>query len=368
MSESNAARADRGPSETQTPPSSSSSTAQAALRSEVPAHHNGAPAALEHQRSAAAQGSPVVDLAALQPNEAAGYLMLSPTHWTNLCQQAEALVKGGALPRSIDTPEKAAAIGLKGIEMSIPFFSALAGMRLIDGEVCLLGKLALRLIQQRAVPQGGVCDPIAVPPEEQKRRAGWLMGRPGRQPQEYWFTIENAQNAGLCRIRNKRGEWIDAPAWKNYPERMLRWRALAYGANFEFADVLQGCYIAEELEHKDPQWIDAQLVSAGHAPAHEQRPSFYDKPGPQRAEIGKQHEAAERLAERVTAYADAAFESKDGESEDDRAQRYRAFKRGVWKGILNKFLPDGAEKPTAEEAEEMVRYLTVQIDDKKRNG
>jgi hypothetical protein len=325
------------------------------------------PGQLDRSQQIAAQGSPIVDLSALQPNEAVGYLMLSPQHWTNLCAQAEQLVSGQALPKSIRTPAQAAAIGLKGIEMGIPFLSALAGMRPIDGEICVLGKLALRLIQQRAVSQGAICDPIPVPYEEQAQRAGWKMARPGKEPQEFWYTIEQAEKAGLLRIRNKGGEWIDAPAWKNHPERMLRWRALAAGANYVFADILQGCYIAEELEHRDPAWIDGQLVEAGEAPAHRPGPSFHDKP-PEREEIDDKHERSRALLDRVNTYAELLTDVVDGESESDRKKRVARHRGDIWKDILGRHKAPEGKRPTLAEVDAMIRELTVRIDAMRRNG
>jgi len=69
---------------------------------------------------------------------------------------------------------------------------------------------------------------------------------------------------------------------------MLPWRALAYGAAYEFADILQGCLLAEELDHKDPEFIDAQLVAAGETPSSTPKPSFHDLKT-ERVELDRDH-------------------------------------------------------------------------------
>lgn len=244
-----------------------------------------------------------LDAARLQPNEAAGYLMLASDKWQLLQAQCTELVKGGALHSSINTPAKAAMIGLKAIEMGIPLTAAFSGMRFIDGELALLGKLVLRLIHQRAVPGGAVCRPIRVPPEEQHLKAGWLMGRAGEDPEEYWFTMEMAKRADLLRIYSRKtnngaGGWIDAPVWKRYPQRMLRWRALAEGASYVFQDICQGCLIAEELSHKDPEFLEAQATEAERGSA----PTF-SQGAPVRQELSKGDDRLAELSDLMSEYA-----------------------------------------------------------------
>lgn len=237
--------------------------------------------------------------ALMHPNEAAGFLMLGTENWALLKAQATELVEGGALHRSIDTPAKAAMIGMKAIEMGIPLTAAFSGMRFIDGELALLGKLVLRLIYQRALPLGATCRPIPV--SDPLVEAAWEMGRPGDEPQTFSFTMEDAKRAGLLRIYSrKKNAWIDTPAYQKYPDRMLPWRALAKGAAYIFQDICQGCLLVEELSHKDPDFLEQQAIEADkNNSSASASPTFADGM-PERIELRKGHPRLANLSDLIS--------------------------------------------------------------------
>jgi hypothetical protein len=289
----------------------------------------------------------------LHPNEAAGYLMLGSAQWEQLTAQCEMLVQGNALHRTINTPAKAVMIALKAIEMGIPLTAAWTGMRFIDGEVCILGKLALRLIQQRIVSQGGQCSPIPVPPGEDWERAGWTMARPGETPREYWFTMEDARRAQLLTYRDKNGQEHETLSYKRYGNRMLRWRALATGAAYEFADVLQGCMIAEEMEHKDDAFIARERHERQRREAAEKRmaassrasSTSADPPG--RRELSRDSAAVERIVALIHQFA-SLYSQLHSDDDTDRDACYKDARRDKWADITERCIRGTA--PTQEEA------------------
>lgn len=75
---------------------------------------------------------------------------------------------------------------------------------------------------------------------EQVRTSGMgrcKITRPGRPPVERTFSRDDAKQAGLLSK--------DGP-WKQYPERMLAWRAFWFAARDGAADLLKGLHGAEE--------------------------------------------------------------------------------------------------------------------------
>lgn len=303
------------------------------------------------------------DAVMLRPNEAAGYLMLGSDQWAQLKEQCTMLVEDGALHPSISKPGRAMVIAMKAIEMGIPLTSAWTGMRFIDGEVCLLGKLALRLIQQRAVSRGGICKPIAVAEGEDWERAGWLMGRPGEEPTEYWFSMADAERAGLLTYRTRDGEVRKTSAYEKYGNRMLRWRALATGAAYEFADILQGCLLVEEMEHKDPGFIAAEARGGSRQKA--QRPSSTQKPsfhtgaeGRPRYELTREHPEVDRIVRLVHQFA-VLYSRLHSAGDTDREACYKEARRKKWDDISERCIRGKA--PTQDEARCCQQILTDDI-------
>lgn len=68
-----------------------------------------------------------------------------------------------------------------------------------------------------------------------------------RTMNEYYFTVDEAEKAGLL---NKRGPW------QQYAKAMLCWRAQGQGLKFEFADALMGAEIIEYRFNENPEFKD----------------------------------------------------------------------------------------------------------------
>ncbi len=159
-------------------------------------------------------------------------LLLDPTVWNLVREQANTLVKSGFLPTSINTPEKAVAIMTKGVELGIPPMQAFSHIYIISGKPGISAELMLSLIL-RAIPNL---------PINYKRRDDQacviVVTRPGSKPEEFSFTIEDAKRAGL----------MSNSTWQKYPRAMLRSRCISEMARSLFPDLLMGCsYTPEEL-------------------------------------------------------------------------------------------------------------------------
>lgn len=196
----------------------------------------------ELKRRAASQHdgalSPISPMAV--DNATIGYQMLmDPKAFATLERMAENAAKSGLK----GAPRKEVALTkiLVGLELGIGAMRAVTLVDIIDGDIAIRGKLALALIQERALPLGATCDWS----EWTEEKCVWSMGRPGREPKLYEFTVEDARRAQLIR---EDGE-SKKQNWNRWLKDMLMWRAFAKGAKIEFQQILQGCYIYEELEH-----------------------------------------------------------------------------------------------------------------------
>ena len=85
------------------------------------------------------------------------------------------------------------------------------------------------LLEQKRVEYSGEGDSLTCTVTLQRR---------GREPQIYSFSVKEARAAGI---------YDRSPTWRNYPRRMVYYRALGFGLRDEFADVLKGTKTVEEL-------------------------------------------------------------------------------------------------------------------------
>ena len=142
----------------------------------------------------------------------------------------ETLVKSEFLPKNIDTPQKAAAIALKGNELGIPLMHSFSHIHIIKRTPACSAELQLGLLRR-----GGVTWEFA---ENTDETATIIFSRPGFQPYTSSFTMEEASRAGLT----------SNPTWKQYPKAMLRARAISAGARVIGPDLIGGMsYTPEEL-------------------------------------------------------------------------------------------------------------------------
>jgi hypothetical protein len=159
-------------------------------------------------------------------------LFPSESEWNMLKEQASMMVKTGFLPRTIDTPEKAIAIALKGRELGIPPMQAFSHIHIIDGKPTISAELMLSQIWKHC-PKA-VIDYL----ESTDMKCVIEAKRPGHKATKFAYTIDEANKAGLLNKAN----------WRGYPAAMLRARTVAIVARALFPDAIMGCsHIPEEL-------------------------------------------------------------------------------------------------------------------------
>lgn len=159
-------------------------------------------------------------------------LLLDPQVWAIIREQAGVLVKSGFLPPGINTPEKAIAIMIKGVELGIPPMQAFSHIYIISGKPGMSAELMFSLIL-RAIPN------LTFHYKKRDDTACIIVAtRPGGKPEEFSFTMEDAKKAGL----------LSNQTWSKYPRAMLRSRCISEMARTLFPDLLMGCsYTPEEL-------------------------------------------------------------------------------------------------------------------------
>lgn len=147
-----------------------------------------------------------------------------------LLDMAAKLLRSGMLPHSIKTPEAAAAIIVKGIELGLPPMAALNGINVIKGKPTISPQLMLSLINR-----SGLLEDLSITTGD--NGASVTMKRRGRAPHTATFGPKEAKGLGLMGKDN----------YKQQAPTMYQWRAVAACARIVFPDVLDGMYTPEEM-------------------------------------------------------------------------------------------------------------------------
>jgi hypothetical protein len=138
----------------------------------------------------------------------------------------------GLMPSGVRSTEATFLIIQKGRELGIPATEALSKIAVISGKPVCGGELILGLIKSRVGADAVIVE------ESDSEKCTVSYARPGwDKRRSFTFTMDDARKAGLA------GKDI----WKQYPANMLRWRCVSIVGRMEFADVIGGLYVAEEL-------------------------------------------------------------------------------------------------------------------------
>jgi hypothetical protein len=156
----------------------------------------------------------------------------SPQEFTAIKELGAMAVKSGLLPTSVNTPEKAVIIILKGRELGIPPMQAFSSIAVVNGKPTMSAELMAAMIYKN-VP-GAIINYLKSDNNECVIEAQ----RPGGKPTRFSFSMEDAKRANL----------VGKGPWQTYPAAMLRARCLSAMARAMFADALSGVvYTPEEL-------------------------------------------------------------------------------------------------------------------------
>jgi hypothetical protein len=129
-----------------------------------------------------------------------------------------------------------------GSELGIPPMQAIQNIAVINGRPGIFGDLGRALL----LKAGCVIEDDDAEVVKKNNRARCRITRPGKGTVEKTFSVEDAKTAKL---------WEKEGPWKQYPYRMLAWRAFWFAARDIGADLLKGLAGAEELMDFPPEKV-----------------------------------------------------------------------------------------------------------------
>ncbi len=155
-----------------------------------------------------------------------------PGQWQVMKEQATMLVRSGFLPESVNTPEKAIAIAMKGQEIGMPMMQAYSQIHVIKGKPTLSAEGINSLIRRNC--PGAKLEFL----ERTEEQCIIKATRPLEAPAMFSFTMADAKRAGIT----------NNPSWTKYPRQMLFARCISEVGRTMFPDCLSGIsYVPEEL-------------------------------------------------------------------------------------------------------------------------
>src|SRR5215510_1519747 len=164
---------------------------------------------------------------AIQPQSA----LPTPAEWQTVIEMARLMVPTGLLPASIKTPEQAVVVILKGRELRVPALHALSNIVVVNGKPACSAELMLALIYRDFGDEAVIVEEsTATVCRVTYKRPAWAQRR------SFSFTLEDAKTAGLA----------GKGTWAQYPQAMLRARAVSAVARLAFPDSLGGMHLPEE--------------------------------------------------------------------------------------------------------------------------
>lgn len=149
---------------------------------------------------------------------------------------AKYVAASGLAPKGMDKPETILVALQSGMEIGFSPMQALQNMTVINGKSNIYGDAGLALVRGK-----GLLEDMIEAWEGEiangTRKVTVTLKRKGQTPIARTFGIDDAKRAGL---------WGKSGPWSQFPERMLRYRALAFALRDGFSDALKGVAIAEE--------------------------------------------------------------------------------------------------------------------------
>lgn len=167
------------------------------------------------------------------------------------------MMKGQALPKTLDSEEKLVMAWQAAASLKVPPTVAISNMAIINGVLSIWGQLPKALAHATGEMRDFDIQPINDKQEVIALKYknldteiwGAVIGikRGGQTKNEYFFTMKDAERAGLDK---KKGPWQD------YRGIMIMRRTIAWGVKVEFPDALMGLSIAEYDLHEAPDLKD----------------------------------------------------------------------------------------------------------------
>ena len=165
--------------------------------------------------------------------------------WKLMMSMAGTLVKSGMLPQSIQTPQQALAIMLKGRELGIPAMQSFSHIYVVNGKPACSSELMLALLARGGVTWTWKKDGT------DRKLAEVVFHRKGFKDYLSRFTLQDAEKIVKYEDGQKK-KATETYTWKSYMPNMLRARAISNGARIIGPDLIGGMsYTVEELVQND---------------------------------------------------------------------------------------------------------------------
>ncbi|WP_372966686.1 recombinase RecT [Marinobacter sp.] len=195
---------------------------------------------------------------------------LQPNSIGEAMQMAEMLAGSQMVPKCYQNRAQDTLVAMMmGSELGLNPIQALQNIAVINGKPAIYGDALLALVQNH--PKFGGHEESF---DDQTMTATCTVWRKGEtQRHTVTFSRADAEMAGLW---NKQGPW------KQYPKRMLMWRARGYALRDKFADALGGLITVEEARDIPEQ--DMGKAERVDQPAQEARAIPQPYPAEQFAE------------------------------------------------------------------------------------
>jgi len=161
---------------------------------------------------------------------------LSPQNLDEAMRMADMLSKSGMVPNQYQNrPQDTLVAMMMGSEIGLNPIQSLQNIAVINGKPSIYADALLALVQNH--PKFGGHEEEF---DDSSMTATCTVWRKG-DDKKHTVTFSKA-DAELAMLWNKPGPW------KQYPKRMLMWRARGYALRDKFADALGGLITAEEAQ------------------------------------------------------------------------------------------------------------------------
>jgi len=199
--------------------------------------------------------------------------------WSMMNDMAKTLISSGMLPSSIDTPQKAMAVMLKGRELGIPAMQSFTHIYVVEGKPACSSELMLALMAR-----GGVSWEWLDDGRGKNKCAVINFSRQGFPDYVSSFSYEDAEKI----VKYEKGKPVKATetyTWKQYLPNMLRARAISNGARVFAPDLIGGMsYTVEELiDHDSVNAIEVEVKEVNSELAEANKVKLEKKKESQRA-------------------------------------------------------------------------------------
>lgn len=154
----------------------------------------------------------------------------------DLFRFSKAVVASGFAPRGMEKVESIFVAVQLGLELGITPMAALQNIAVINGRPGIYGDAALALVRSSGLLEDYSEEIIGKGEQAKAVVSSKRKGTSKAITTE--FSVEDARRAEL---------WGKSGPWKQYPERMLKWRARGFNLRDNFGDVLKGLKTTEEL-------------------------------------------------------------------------------------------------------------------------